>query len=249
MASLGGNLISPPEVIITSPKCLFAGIAGVLFFSIGLHKLSNRTSRDGANGDLGLLRSLLLFCYSCFLKPHSGGDKGTQQDALESFYAGQASVYDVTRKALLKGREEMLALAAAQLRSKAAEVDGSDRRKRIWVDVGGGTGWNIEAMAEHLNVPEFFSSIYLVDFSPSLCEVARKRFARLGWTNVKVICEDARKFRLEDYEDNHSGSLSPPPRPSASYLDQLRPSREGADLVTMSYSLSMMVGGPPTHSE
>jgi hypothetical protein len=32
----------------------------------------------------------LLFCYSCFLKPHSSGAKGGQQDALESFYAGQA---------------------------------------------------------------------------------------------------------------------------------------------------------------
>lgn len=63
-------------------------------------------------------------------------------------------------------------------------------------------------------MPEFFSTVYLVDFSPSLCEVARKRFDRLGWTNVKVVCEDARKFHLEG---------------------------PGADLITMSYSLSMIV--------
>jgi betaine lipid synthase len=42
----------------------------------------------------------------------------------------------VTRKALLKGREEMLALAAAQLRFKAEKQGGSAEKKRIWVDVG-----------------------------------------------------------------------------------------------------------------
>jgi betaine lipid synthase len=97
-------------------------------------------------------------------------------------------------------------------------------------------------MSEFLNVPEFFSSVYLVDLSPSLCEVARKRFARLGWTNVKVVCEDARKFRLEDYENGLSGQASPVTRPVASYFDQHRPGHGGADLVTMSYSLSMIVG-------
>jgi betaine lipid synthase len=95
-------------------------------------------------------------------------------------------------------------------------------------------------MSEFVNVPEFFSSVYLVDFSPSLCEVARKRFARLGWTNVKVICEDARKFRLEDYENGLSGVLTTPTRSSSSSYFTPRPDQGGADLVTMSYSLSMI---------
>lgn len=42
----------------------------------------------------------------------------------------------MTRKALLKGREDMLALAAAQLRFKAEKQDGGAGKKRIWVDVG-----------------------------------------------------------------------------------------------------------------
>lgn len=97
-------------------------------------------------------------------------------------------------------------------------------------------------MAAHVNVPEFFSSVYLVDFSPSLCEVARKRFQRLGWTNVKVICEDARKFRLEDHEnDLPGGSITPLQTPTLSYFSQKRPEHGVADLVTMSYSLSMIV--------
>ena len=49
----------------------------------------------------------------------------TQQDALESFYGQQAGAYDNTRKVLLRGREDMLALVAAQLESKAK---GDDRR-------------------------------------------------------------------------------------------------------------------------
>jgi betaine lipid synthase len=100
-------------------------------------------------------------------------------------------------------------------------------------------------MSQFLDVPEFFSSVYLVDFSPSLCEVARKRFARLGWTNVKVICEDAKKFRLEDYENGHSGGRSTPTRSASSYFEP-RPDHGGADLVTMSYSLSMIVGSSRT---
>lgn len=106
--------------------------------------------------------------------------------------------------------------------------------------MGGGTGWNIEAMSQFVDVPDFFSTVYLVDFSPSLCEVARKRFARLGWKNVQVICEDARKFKLEDYEHDLQGGRTPTRTPS-SYFSEKRPEHGGADLITMSYSLSMIV--------
>ena len=96
-------------------------------------------------------------------------------------------------------------------------------------------------MAEYVNVPEFFKSVYLVDFSPSLCEVARKRFQRLGWDNVTVVCEDARKFRLEDYEKSVQGNRVPARSSAATYFENKRPEHGGADLITMSYSLSMMV--------
>lgn len=94
-------------------------------------------------------------------------------------------------------------------------------------------------MSQYVNVEEFFSSVYLVDFSPSLCEVARKRFTRLGWKNVKVICQDARTFRLEDHEatDTESDKFALPQ--SATYDDST--STGGADLITLSYSLSMIV--------
>ena len=96
-------------------------------------------------------------------------------------------------------------------------------------------------MSEFVDVPSFFSRIYLVDFSPSLCEVARLRFERLGWSNVTVVCEDARKFRLEDYEMDIAPTRSPLRSPALSYFARQRPEHGGADLLTMSYSLSMIV--------
>ncbi|CAK7198564.1 hypothetical protein SEUCBS139899_001227 [Sporothrix eucalyptigena] len=268
MASLGGN-ITPPDV---DHKLIFAGLAVLLSAAIGITKYSSSSSSSSSASSAktddrqpSLVRSVLLFCYSCFIKPHRSNakGKGTQQDALESFYETQAGVYDVTRKTLLKGREDMLALVAAQLAHRGAvegrlsKKDKKDKKtpeaaptKRIWVDVGGGTGWNIEAMAAYVDVPVFFSSVYLVDFSPSLCAVARKRFARLGWTNVHVICEDARKFRLEDYETSlssrGSGIVAASPGPFGAtagangYFSFDRPDHGGADLITMSYSLSMI---------
>ncbi|KAK3329530.1 hypothetical protein B0H66DRAFT_597107 [Apodospora peruviana] len=233
----GGSMV-PPDI---SPKLIFAGVSGVVLFAIGFSKLYHNPLQDGCGDESpSLVRSILIFCYSCFIKPHSGGAKNTQQDALESFYSSQAGIYDQTRKALLKGREDMLALVAAQLRFKAEKDGAGSKRGRIWVDVGGGTGWNIEAMSEFVNVPEFFSSVYLVDFSPSLCAVARKRFTRLGWTNVRVICEDARKFRLEDYENDLGPERRSSRSSSSSYFNQKRPEHGLAGLVTMSYSLSMI---------
>ncbi|EMC92952.1 hypothetical protein BAUCODRAFT_37864 [Baudoinia panamericana UAMH 10762] len=177
------------------------------------------------------------FAYSCFLKPHTGDGTGRQQDALESFYKSQASIYDATRRRLLQGREDMLALVAAQV--KYRREHGQISQKPIWLDIGGGTGWNIEQMQEQLDVPTFFHAVYLVDLSTSLCEIARERFARLGWKNVHVICEDARTFRLSDYEagledDKRDFSIG-----KSAYNEDAR-DPVGADLLTMSYSLSMI---------
>lgn len=96
-----------------------------------------------------------------------------------------------------------------------------------------GCSYNVEATGKFLPVESFFSHVYVVDLSPSLCEVARQRFARLGWKNVSVVCEDARKFRLPSSE---KGMVKLPHDPLA------RGPEGAADLVTMSYSLSMIPG-------
>jgi betaine lipid synthase len=236
MASPGGNIMPFGSEI----KPLYAGLAVAVLGGAFLTVLLTRS--QGNSESPGVAQSFFRFFYSSFVKPHQGDARGNQQDALESFYKSQAGAYDATRSVLLHGREDMMALVAAQLQYKAnVAPPKGDKNKRIWVDIGGGTGWNIEAMSQHVNVPEFFSSVYLVDFSPSLCEVARKRFERLGWKNVTVVCQDARKFRLEDYEADLTPDLAPIRSPLLSYFNnKQRPEHGGADLVTMSYSLSMI---------
>lgn len=180
---------------------------------------------------------LAQFVYACLFKPHTGDGTGSQQDALESFYKSQASIYDATRSRLLQGREDMLALVAAQVKHR--QGTGQATTKPIWVDIGGGTGWNIENMGQHVDVPNFFHAVYLVDLSTSLCEIARKRFERLGWKNVHVICEDARIFRLADYEAGIEDEKRDFSIGRSAYGDEARDS-VGADVLTMSYSLSMI---------
>ena len=106
----------------------------------------------------------------------------------------------------------MLAILSSQILYQVKQNDCS-QGSLIWIDIGGGTGWNIEEMDKYIDVQGHFLEIYLVDLSPSLCEVAKKRFSRLGWSNVQVVCEDARVFRLKGRK---------------------------ADVITMSYSLSML---------
>ncbi|GAB5588324.1 hypothetical protein Unana1_03224 [Umbelopsis nana] len=156
----------------------------------------------------------LQFIYSCFLKP-LGYHGHNQQDRLESFYQDQAEVYDATRGGLLRGRKTMLKLCAAQLKQQAAALKTED--DLVWIDIGGGTGWNIERMNSYYPI-EKFHKVYLVDLTPSLCRIARERFQRRGWSNVVVLCEDAATFDLPGLPDM-TGKVG---------------------LITMSYSLSMI---------
>jgi S-adenosylmethionine-diacylgycerolhomoserine-N-methlytransferase len=116
---------------------------------------------------------------------------------MESFYAGQAQGYDDFRRRLLKGREEMY---------KAVEIPSEG----VWVDLGGGTGSNLEFVGEQLDK---LSRVYVVDLAASLLNMARQRIEDRGWTNVETVEADATTYR---------------------------PPEGGADLVTFSYSLTMI---------
>lgn len=222
-------LTNPINQISFATVCLI--VIAVAYFVISFTELSllHKTYE--------VVRHYANFAYSCFLKPHSGDGSGSQQDALESFYHSQASIYDVTRNKLLQGRQEMLALCAAQVKHRRAAEQ--INQKPIWVDIGGGTGWNIEQMQTQLDVPTFFHAVYLVDLSTSLCEIARQRFQRLGWQNVHVVCQDARTFQLSDYEAGLDDSKRTFSIGKSAYDEDVRDS-VGADLLTMSYSLSMI---------
>ena len=68
----------------------------------------------------------------------------------------------------------------------------------------------------------YFDAIYLIDLCEPLLEVARQRFASKGWKNVHILCQDASRFVLPEWE---SGILDP---------------RDSLTAITLSYSLSMV---------
>jgi S-adenosylmethionine-diacylgycerolhomoserine-N-methlytransferase len=138
--------------------------------------------------------SELKVLYHIVLKPIRGKDHAAR---LESFYAGQAEGYDDFRKRLLKGREDLWA---------AIDVPEGG----VWVDLGGGTGANLEHFGPAIAK---LRQVYVVDLSPSLLEVAEKRIESHGWTNVEPVEGDATTWQ---------------------------PPGGAVDVVTFSYSLTMI---------
>lgn len=131
MASLIPNILpKDPHTQIYLVGASLVVLIGVIFAT------TLRSSSKVTDENLGTFSSFLRFFYASFLKPHTGdGTENGQQDALESFYKAQAGVYDATRRSLLRGREDMLGLVAAQLVQKEAKQQ-APNPKRIWVDVG-----------------------------------------------------------------------------------------------------------------
>jgi S-adenosylmethionine-diacylgycerolhomoserine-N-methlytransferase len=122
----------------------------------------------------------------------------SHQDRLESFYGGQAQAYDAFRKRLLQGRQELYS-------SIPVPAGG------CLVDVGGGTGSNLEYLGDSIRE---LGQAYIVDLTPSLLKVADERIVAKGWSNVKTLHADATILSL--------------------------PEGKQADVVTFSYSLTMI---------
>lgn len=118
------------------------------------------------------LSSDLRVLYHLALKPVRGADHAAR---MENFYAGQAEAYDDFRRRLLKGREELWRLIEPPPGG-------------TWIDMGGGTGGNVEFFGERLKT---LGKVYVLDLSPSLLEVAGKRIADGGWANVQTVQADA----------------------------------------------------------
>lgn len=114
-------------------------IGGLAIFVLALLTLSY-LDVGPLNKPVEGLQAYAKFAWNCFIKPHAT-NSANQQDALESFYKAQADVYDTTRSKLLRGREDMLGLVAAQV--KNANEAKPNSQKPIWVDVrcrGAGCG-------------------------------------------------------------------------------------------------------------
>jgi len=126
---------------------------------------------------------------------------------MEAFYESQKDEYDGFRENFLHARPVL------------AECIPLKETKMVWVDVGGGTGRNLEFFTVD-TIKQRFSKIYIVDVSVSLLEVAKQRVEAAGLSDIVecVFC---------DFTDNKM------------VADKL-PAQKTCDLVTMSYSLSMI---------
>jgi len=102
----------------------------------------------------------------------------THEARLESFYGAQAAGYDSFRRRLLRGREELV----GRLQFPAGGV---------WIDVGGGTGANLQFAGKALQA---LSHVYIVDLCRPLLAVAGKRIREKGWKNVSTLQADATTF-------------------------------------------------------
>ena len=121
----------------------------------------------------------LKILYHLALKPIRGGDHAAR---MESFYAGQAAGYDDFRRRLLQGREKLW-----------TSIDVPDGG--VWVDMGGGTGSNLELFGPDI---QKLRKVYCVDLSASLLEVVAKRVEQRGWKNVEAVEADATTFRTTE---------------------------------------------------
>ena len=127
-----------------------------------------------------------------------GGNRGASHaERLEAFYGPQAAGYDDFRRRLLHGREEMM---------RALDLPPGARL----LDLGGGTGSNLEALADRWHL---VGQAAVVELCPALLRVAEERFARNGWANARAVCADVTTYR---------------------------PEGGPADAVTMSYALTMI---------
>jgi S-adenosylmethionine-diacylgycerolhomoserine-N-methlytransferase len=121
----------------------------------------------------------------------------THAERMDSFYGGQAGDYDSFRKRLLQGRQELWEQIPTY-------------EQGVWVDMGGGTGNNLEYFGNRI---ESLKKCYVVDLASSLLSVCKQRADAKGWSHVVPVEADATKFTPEE-------GL--------------------ADVVTFSYSLTMI---------
>ncbi len=148
----------------------------------------------------------------------------THAERLESFYSGQAEHYDDFRRRLLKGRREMY---------RSVPV----KPGAVWVDMGGGTGSNLEYIQDR--VPAL-GSVHVVDLSASLLAVARKRFAERGWNHVHAVEADVTVYTPPEPADvvTFSYSLTMIPNWFAAIDQALRILKPGGHIGVVDFYVS-----------
>jgi len=130
---------------------------------------------------------------------------------MEAFYESQKDQYDSFREQMLFARPVLA--ECIPIRRPASGG------KMVWLDIGGGTARNLEFLSVE-TIRQNFQKIVVVDVSLSLLDVAKKRVAAAGLGDIIecIYC---------DFCDE-------------SQVAAKLPKSGTVDLVTMSYSLSMI---------
>lgn len=148
----------------------------------------------------------------------------THAERLESFYSAQAKDYDAFRKRLLHGRQELL--------DRVPHDAG-----QVWLDMGGGTGANLDFMAKALPTKK---AVHLVDLSPSLLQIAARRIEERGWKQVHTAEADACTYQAPEPVDVvlFSYSLTMIPDWHAAILNAHRALKPGGRIAVVDFHVA-----------
>ncbi len=148
---------------------------------------------------------------------------GSHAENLQAFYAPQAARYDAFRERLLHGRETLIDLL---------DVWPGDRV----VELGGGTGRNLDHFGERLPRLESYD---LIDLCPALLDVARHRA-------IRYVSDSATDQSMHSDAADNSGRHCPYPERGGDNIriveadaTSWRP-KQPVDVVLFSYSLTMI---------
>eukprot|EP00173_Palmaria_palmata_P000791 Plantae.Rhodophyta-Palmaria_palmata.ctg13967.p1 GENE.Plantae.Rhodophyta-Palmaria_palmata.ctg13967~~Plantae.Rhodophyta-Palmaria_palmata.ctg13967.p1 ORF type:complete len:313 (+),score=39.31 Plantae.Rhodophyta-Palmaria_palmata.ctg13967:245-1183(+) len=157
------------------------------------------------------LRHKVFTTYSTLKSKLTGSSENDDAhgDIMEAFYETQAKQYDAFREEFLHARAPLLACLPVLTRN--ADL--------VWIDIGGGTGRNLEFFPPSV-IRQCFKTIYVIDISQSLLNVAKARVEKRG-------LQDIIHFILGDINDEE-------------FVNKTFPKKQIADFVTFSYSLSMI---------
>ncbi|KDQ16546.1 hypothetical protein BOTBODRAFT_43462 [Botryobasidium botryosum FD-172 SS1] len=114
-------------------------------------------------------------------------------------------------------------------------------KRLVWVDIGGGTGWNIEQMNAYCPV-EVFDAIYLIDLYEPLLEVARKRFFLPEWASSPSTPRQISLVSL-----SYSLSMMPFPFPLLDHINTFLDPHSGLLSIYDFYVSPRISSTPLTH--
>lgn len=148
-------------------------------------------------------------------------NQGTHAEKLQAFYEPQAERYDAFREDMLHGRAALV---------NRLNIRPGNRM----VELGGGTGRNIDFLSDRLQQLERYE---LVDLCPALLEVARTRAERNS--NVSLVQADAATWRPDQPVDIvlMSYSLTMMPDWTATLRNALLMLRPGGQIAVVDFHL------------